>query len=64
MVKNSREFSLLDLDLEAFWFHFSNLLLSYENAYDCHPMSKPSVSAVLFGFNGKNLLKISLLDNC
>ena len=25
MVKNSREFSLLDLDLEAFWFHFSLL---------------------------------------
>ena len=25
IVKNSREFSLLDLDLEAFWFHFSLL---------------------------------------
>ena len=25
MVKNSREFSLLDLDPEAFWFHFSLL---------------------------------------
>ena len=25
MVKNSPEFSLLDLDLEAFWFHFSLL---------------------------------------
>ena len=25
MVKNSRELSLLDLDLEAFWFHFSSL---------------------------------------
>ena len=37
-------------------FHFSKLL-SYENAYDCHPMSKPSVSAVLFGFHGMNLFK-------
>ena len=25
IVQNSREFSLLDLDLEAFWFHFSLL---------------------------------------
>ena len=37
-------------------FHFSKLF-SYENAYDCHPMNKPFVSAVLFGFHGINLLK-------
>ena len=32
-------------------------LLSYENAHDCYPMSKPSVLAVLFGFHGINLFK-------
>ena len=37
-------------------FHFSKLL-SYENAHDCYPMSKPSVLAVLFGFHGINLCK-------
>ena len=37
-------------------FHFSKIL-RYENAYDCHPMSIPSVSAVLFGFHGINMLK-------
>ena len=37
-------------------FHFSKLL-SYENAHDCYPTSKPSVSAVLFGFHGINLFK-------
>ena len=37
-------------------FHFSKFLC-YENAYDCHPMSIPSVSAVLFGFHGINMLK-------
>ena len=37
-------------------FHFSKLF-SYENAYDCHPMNKPFVSAVLFGFHGINLFK-------
>merc|ERR1719412_269997 len=37
-------------------FHFSKLL-SYENAHDCYPTNKPSVSAVLFGFHGTNLLK-------
>ena len=37
-------------------FHFSKQL-SYENAHDCCPTSKPSVSAVLFGFHGINLFK-------
>ena len=37
-------------------FHFSKLF-SYENAYDCQPMNKPFVSAVLFGFHGINLFK-------
>ena len=37
--------------------NISCLLLSYENAYDCYPMSKPSVLAVLFGFHGINLFK-------
>merc|ERR1712027_83564 len=38
-------------------FHFSKLL-SYEHAPDCYPItSKPSVSAVLFGFHGINLFK-------
>ena len=37
-------------------FHFSKFLC-YENAYDCHPMNKPFVSAVLFGFHGINLFK-------
>ena len=37
-------------------FHFSKLF-RYENAYNCHPINKPFVSAVLFGFHGTNLLK-------
>ena len=37
-------------------FYFSKLL-SYKNAYDCHPMNKPFVSAVLFDFHGINLFK-------
>ena len=37
-------------------FHFSKLL-SYGNAHDCYPTTKPYVSAVLFGFHGINLLK-------
>ena len=37
-------------------FHFSKLF-RYENAYNCHPINKPFVSAVLFGFHGINLFK-------
>ena len=37
-------------------FHFSKLF-RHENAYNCHPMNKPFVSAVLFGFHGINLFK-------
>ena len=50
--------------------NISCLLLSYENAHDCYPMSKPYVLAVLFGFHGINLFKnlisrelLRLLDN-
>ena len=36
--------------------------VSYENAYDCHPMNKPFVSAVLFGFHGIYLFKNLVSD--
>ena len=42
IVKNSREFSLLDLDLEAFWFHFSLLEKEWKHFFFTLHFSKKS----------------------
>ena len=44
IVKNSREFSLLDLDLEAFWFHFSLLEKEWKHIFFTLHFSKKSES--------------------
>ena len=49
MVKNSREFSLLDLDLEAFWFHFSLLEKEWKHFIFTLHFSKKSES-IFFHF--------------
>ena len=48
MVKNSREFSLLDLDLEAFWFHFSLLKKEWKHFFFTFHFSKKSESLFFF----------------
>ena len=49
IVKNSREFSLLDLDLEAFWFHFSLLEKEWKHFDFTWHFSKKSES-IFFHF--------------
>ena len=49
IVKNSREISLLDLDLEAFWFHFSLLEKEWKHFYFTLHFSKKSES-IFFHF--------------
>ena len=44
IVKNPREFSLLDLDLEAFWFHFSLLEKEWKHFFFTLHFSKKSES--------------------
>ena len=48
IVKNSREFSLLDLDLEAFWFHFSLLEKEWKHFDFTLHFSKKSESIFFF----------------
>jgi hypothetical protein len=47
IVKNSREFSLLDLDLEAFWFHFSLLEKEWKHFDFTLHFSKKSESILI-----------------
>ena len=50
IVKNSREFSLLDLDLEAFWFHFSLLEKEWKHFFSLCT-SRKRVKAFCFHFS-------------
>ena len=53
MVKNSREFSLLDLDLEAFWFHFSLLKKEWKHFDFTLHFSKKSESFLFSLFTSR-----------
>ena len=77
IVKNSREFSLLDLDLEAFWFHFSLLEKEWkhfdftlhfskksESIFFSLCTSRKRVKAFLFHFSLLELQKPTLACPC
>ena len=77
MVKNSREFSLLDLDLEAFWFHFSLLEKEWkhfdftlhfskksESIFFSLCTSRKRVKAFCFHFSLPELQKPTLTGPC
>ena len=59
IVKNSREFSLLDLDLEAFWFHFSLLEKEWKHFFSLCT-SRKRVKAFYFHFSLLELQKPTL----
>ena len=63
IVRNSREFSLLDLVLEAFWFHFPLLEKEWKHFFSLCT-SRKRVKAFCFHFSLLELQKPTLAGPC